>query len=185
MSQAAFERGDWAAVIKAHPLESHDPEEWLRYGVALLQTLTPGPDVGKQQQQAALAFVQAQKEGAHSEQVSTAQQQAVLLSLREALQIAGVEAVAEQNTQPARSAPAASAFSSDDSIKRLLMIVAGLFDLKLPANSECLAQAVAVKEQLKEQKITTEMVEQALHAAFANQPNFQAVSAHPLLELLR
>ncbi len=62
MSREAFERGDWQAVIDAHPLESHHSVEWLRYGVALLQTIQPGPDVGKQQQQAALAFVQAQRE---------------------------------------------------------------------------------------------------------------------------
>lgn len=70
MSREAFERGNRQAVIEAHPLESHDPGEWLRYGVALRQTITPGPDVGKQQQQAALAFVQAQKEGATAEGVS-------------------------------------------------------------------------------------------------------------------
>ena len=63
MTREAFLRGDWTAVIDAHPLESHDPEEWLRYGVALLRTIQPGVDAGKQQQQAALAFVQAQKEG--------------------------------------------------------------------------------------------------------------------------
>ena len=44
MTQQAFERGDWQTVIDAHPLESHDPAEWLRYGVALLQTLTPGAE---------------------------------------------------------------------------------------------------------------------------------------------
>ncbi len=49
MSREALERGDWQAVIDAHPLESHHPAEWLRYGVALLQTIQPGPDVGKQQ----------------------------------------------------------------------------------------------------------------------------------------
>ena len=185
MSQAPFERGDWAAVIKAHPLESHDPKEWLRYGVALLQTLTPGPDLGKQHQQAALAFVQAQKEGAHSDQVSTAQRQSVLLSLRDALQIAGVEAVPKQNTHPAHSAPAASASSSDDLLMRLLMIVAGIFDLKLPESLDCLAQAIAVKEQLKDKKITPKMVEQAVQTTLANQPHLQAISVHPLLELLR
>ena len=42
MTQAAFDRRDWQAVIDAHPLESHDPSEWLRYGVALLQTIAPG-----------------------------------------------------------------------------------------------------------------------------------------------
>ena len=90
MTQQAFERGDWQAVIDAHPLESHDPAEWLRYGVALLQTLTPGAEAGKQQQQAALAFVQAQKEGANAEEVAAAQRQSVLLSLREALSLAEI-----------------------------------------------------------------------------------------------
>ena len=90
MSQEAFERGDWQAVIEAHPLESHDHDEWLRYGVALLQTIQPGPDVGKQQQQAALAFVQAQKEGATAEAVSEAQRHSVLISLQEALTLAGM-----------------------------------------------------------------------------------------------
>lgn len=91
MSREAFERGDWQAVIEAHPLESHDPEEWLRYSVALLQTLTTGPDAGKQQQQAALAFVQAQREGASAEQVAEAQRRSALISLEEALTIAGVK----------------------------------------------------------------------------------------------
>ena len=90
MTQQAFDRGDWQAVVHAHPLESHDPADWLRYGVALLQTLTPGAEAGKQQQQAALAFVQAQKEGANAEEVVAAQRQAVLLSLREALKLAEI-----------------------------------------------------------------------------------------------
>jgi hypothetical protein len=90
MTQKAYDARDWQAVIDAHQLESHDPAEWLRYGVALLQTMEPGPDVGKQQQQAALAFVQAQKEGASADAVAVAQRQSVLLSLREALRIAGV-----------------------------------------------------------------------------------------------
>jgi hypothetical protein len=86
----AYLRGDWRAVIEGHPLESHDPGEWLRYGVALLQTIQPGPDVGKQQQQAALAFVQAQKEGATAEEVAVAQRQSVLLSLGQSLLLAGL-----------------------------------------------------------------------------------------------
>jgi hypothetical protein len=90
MTQQAFEQGDWQAVIDAHPLESHDPAEWLRYGVALLQTLTPGAEAGKQQQQAALAFVQAQKEGASVEAVEGKMQQSVLLSLREVLTLADI-----------------------------------------------------------------------------------------------
>jgi len=90
MTQQAYEGGDWQAVIDAHPLESHDPAEWLRYAVALLQTLSPGAEAGKQQQQAALAFIQAQKEGANPEEVAAAQRQSVLLSLREALRLAEI-----------------------------------------------------------------------------------------------
>lgn len=44
MTQQAYEQGNWQAVIDAHPLESHDSAEWLRYG-------------------AELAFVQAEREG--------------------------------------------------------------------------------------------------------------------------
>jgi hypothetical protein len=101
MSREAFERGDWQAVIEAHPLESHEPGEWLRYGVALLQTITSGSDVGKHQQQAALAFVQAQKEGAPVEAVAAAQRQAVMLSLAQALNLAGVDGAAQQASQQA------------------------------------------------------------------------------------
>jgi len=91
MTQQAFERGDWPSVIEAHPLESHDPAEWLRYGVALLQTITPGPDAGKQQQQAALAFLQAQKEGASAESVAAAQRQSLFLSIGAAMLMAGMK----------------------------------------------------------------------------------------------
>jgi len=102
MTQQAFEQGDWQAVIDAHPLESHDPAEWLRYGAALLHTIEPGPEQGRQQQQAALAFVQAQKEGAPAEAVGAAQRQAVLLSLAQALNLAGVDRAAQQASEQAR-----------------------------------------------------------------------------------
>jgi hypothetical protein len=62
----------------------------VRFGVALLQTLTPGAEAGKQQQQAALAFVQAEREGASAEAVAAAQQQAVLLNLKKALTLVGL-----------------------------------------------------------------------------------------------
>jgi transposase-like protein len=95
MTQDAFERGDWQAVIDAHQLESHDPAEWLRYGSALLCTLQPGPDAAKQQQQAALAFVQAQREGASAGAVVAAQRQAVMANLRQALELVGIPGLAE------------------------------------------------------------------------------------------
>jgi hypothetical protein len=90
MDSIGLAKADWPAVIAAHPLESSDPQEWLRYGVALLQALTPGPDAGRQQQQAALAFVQAQKQGASAEAVMAAQRESVRLSLAQALVLAGV-----------------------------------------------------------------------------------------------
>ncbi|QVL52142.1 MAG: hypothetical protein KFB97_11795 [Cyanobium sp. M30B3] len=86
MSKQAFERGDWQAVIDAHPLESHDPAEWLRYGAALLLTIEPGPQQGKQQQQAALAFEQAKRQGARVEQVQAMQRQVLRRCLQQALQ---------------------------------------------------------------------------------------------------
>ena len=89
MSQQTFERGAWQAVIDAHPLESHDPAEWLRYGAALLHTIEPGQQQGRQQQQAALAFVQAEKEGASELEVKAAQRQVVQRCLREALDVIG------------------------------------------------------------------------------------------------
>ena len=101
MVHEAIERGNWQKVIEAHPLESHNPQEWLSYGVALLQTIHPGPDAGKQQQQAALAFGQAQKEGAASTAVSGPQRCSVLLSLAQALNLAGVQGGADQAARQA------------------------------------------------------------------------------------
>ena len=91
MRHVALERGDWQAVIDAHPHESHDPQEWLVYSIALQQRLIPGPDAAKKRQQVELAFIQAQKEGAPLGAIQAAQQQAVLLCLERALQLAGVE----------------------------------------------------------------------------------------------
>ena len=100
MAQEAFERGDWSAVITAHPLESHDPAEWLRYGIALLLTVQPGPDAARQQQQAALAFLQAAKEGASEQQVREAQRQALELGLIEICGVAGLSIGAERAARP-------------------------------------------------------------------------------------
>ena len=94
MTQAAFDRGNWQTVIDAHRLESQDAAEWLRYASALLHTLEPGPEAGKQQQQAALAFVQAQRVGASAGAVAGAQRQVVLANLRQALELVGVPAAA-------------------------------------------------------------------------------------------
>ena len=87
MKKTTNEPDNWHDVIDAHPLESHDPKAWLDYAVALLQTMEPGPDVGKQLQRAALAFVQAQKEGATNEQLTAAKLQSVLLSLHKAMEL--------------------------------------------------------------------------------------------------
>jgi hypothetical protein len=95
MTQEAFEHSNWQAVLNAHRLESHDAAEWLRYGSALLHTLEPGPEAGKQQQQAALAFGQAQRIGASAGAMAAAQRQAVMASLRQALELVGVPAPAE------------------------------------------------------------------------------------------
>jgi len=95
MTQLEFDHSNWQAVIDSHRLESHAAAEWLRYGRALLQTIEPGPEAGKQQQQAALAFVQAQRVGASAGAVAAAQRQVVLANLRQALELVGVPAPAE------------------------------------------------------------------------------------------
>ncbi|MEB3331382.1 MAG: hypothetical protein VKI83_02665 [Synechococcaceae cyanobacterium] len=101
MTQEAFERGDWQLVIDAHRLESHDAAEWLRYGSALLHMLQPGSEAGKQQQQSALAFVQAQREGASAGAVASAQRQVMTTNLRQALQLAGIAGLAVHEEPPA------------------------------------------------------------------------------------
>jgi hypothetical protein len=91
MTKQAFDRREWQVVIEAHPLESHDSAEWLRYGAALLHTIEPGPEQRRQEQQAALAFVQAQKEGASAEAVAAMQRQVVLNTLVEALRLVTID----------------------------------------------------------------------------------------------
>lgn len=174
MTREAYQRGDWQAVIAAHQLESHDSQEWLRYGVALLQTLTPGPDVGKQQQQAALAFVQAQKEGAAAQAVVAAQRQSVLLSLAEALRLAGVES----------AAPSQPEAGVGEDQQRLLMIVAGFFNLHLPLELDCPTQIAAARDQLHAAKIARGDVERCMLLAIENQPNLSSAAAKQLLSQL-
>jgi hypothetical protein len=88
------ERTDWQDVIAAHPLESHDAAEWLRYGVALTQRIEPSAQERHQQQQAGLAFAHAEALGAAKEAVALSQRQATLLSLAEGLELAGAAAAA-------------------------------------------------------------------------------------------
>ena len=95
MTREAFDHSNWQAVIDAHRLESQDAAEWLRYGSALLHTIEPGPEAGKQQQQAALAFMQARRVGASAGAVAAAQRQVVLANLRQAMELAGIPAPAE------------------------------------------------------------------------------------------
>lgn len=85
---------DWQAVIAAHPLESHDATEWLRYGVALSQRIEPSAQERQQQQQAGLAFAHAEALGAAKEAVALSQRQATLLSLAEGLALAEAPAAA-------------------------------------------------------------------------------------------
>ena len=75
--------GRWQTVIAEHALESSDPEAWLLYGKALLLTITPGPEVARQQQQAALAFVKAREHGASEASVRKVQRQALDLTLKQ------------------------------------------------------------------------------------------------------
>ena len=94
MSQPHPGSTDWRAVAAAHPLESHEPAAWLRYGVALSQLIEPSVRERQEQQQVGLAFAHAEALGASKEAVALSQRQATLLSLAEALALAGAEGAA-------------------------------------------------------------------------------------------
>ncbi len=101
MGEPAGRDAEWQAVIAAHPLESHDPAEWLRYGVALTQVIEPSAQERHHQQQAGLAFAHAEVMGAAKEAVALSQRQATLLSLAQALELAeagSAAAVLRRNT---------------------------------------------------------------------------------------
>lgn len=160
MSQRLFDQGNWQAVIDAHPLESHDPREWLRYGSALLQTIEPGPNVGKQQQQAALAFVQALNEGATAEEVASVQRQSVLLSLREALARADISLGEHLWAGSTRAQPQTP--TPGDPLQELTFALAQAFSLQLPEEAAVLDQLLVAKGQLLEQGVGAAAVEEAL-----------------------
>ncbi|WP_216899893.1 hypothetical protein [Synechococcus sp. CCY 9618] len=79
-----------AAGLGHHPPGGEGPGAWLRHGVMLLRTIEPGAEAGQQQQQAALAFLQAVKEGASDADVQAAQLDAVIGNLRTAIAAAGL-----------------------------------------------------------------------------------------------
>jgi hypothetical protein len=96
MSEQSGMQDDWAAVIAAHPLESHEPATWLRYGVALCQRIEPSSEERQQQQQAGLAFAHAEALGASKDEVARSQRQATLFSLAAALELAEADQAAEE-----------------------------------------------------------------------------------------
>ena len=182
MTQQALRRGDWQAVIDAHPMESHDPQEWLRYGVALLQTIEPGPDVGKQQQQAALAFVQAQKDGATAEAVAAMQRQSVLLSLREALTLTDIP-IPEQLGAGASDEPQPP--TPGDPLRELTAALARVFALELPQRAAVLDQLLAAKGQLRDQALSAAAVEEALRRELPSQEQAWLDALQKVLLVLR
>jgi hypothetical protein len=176
MTQQAFERGDWQTVIDAHPLESHDPAEWLRYGVSQLQILTPGAEAGKQQQQAALAFVQAEKEGAAAEDVAAAKNQAVLLNLKQALKLAAIPMPSGLlSPVEASQGVAGPSLNPNNCLKELVGELARVFALDLQPESPLLDQVLAIKQQLKQRGVSAATAEQVLRDAVLNNPatNFE------------
>ena len=163
MTQQAFERGDWPTVIEAHPLESHDPAEWLRYGVSQLQVLFPGTDAGKQQQQAALAFVQAEKEGAAAEAVTAAKNQAVLLNLKQALKLAAIP-IPSGLLSPVEAAQdvAMPSPKPNQCLEELVGELVRVFALDLQPKSPLLDQVLAIKQQLQRRGVSAATAEQVL-----------------------
>jgi len=176
MTQQAFEQGNWQVVIDSHPLESQDPAERLRFGVALLQTIEPNSDVGKQQEQAALAFVQAQKEGARAQEVEAALGQSVFLSLREALALLDIaiperiwtgtgaklkEAFGEERAA-VQAYCAQQPTPPSDLLREITAALARVFALELPQQAGLLDQLLAAKGQLRNKEASAAVVEEAL-----------------------
>ena len=176
MTQQAFEQGNWQVVIDSHPLESQDPAERLRFGVALLQTIEPNSDVGKQQEQAALAFVQAQKEGARAQEVEAALGQSVFLSLREALALldiaiperiwTGTGAKLKEASGEERAAVQAYCAQQptppSDLLREITAALARVFALELPQQAGLLDQLLAAKGQLRNKEASAAVVEEVL-----------------------
>jgi hypothetical protein len=163
-------------VIDAHSLESQDPAERLRFGVALLQTIEPNTDVGKQQEKAALAFVQAQKEGARAQEVEAALGQSVFLSLREALALldiaiperiwTGTGAKLKEASGEERAAVQAYCAQQptppSDLLREITAALARVFALELPQQAGLLDQLLAAKGQLRNKEASAADVEEAL-----------------------
>ncbi|KEF41544.1 MAG: hypothetical protein ER33_10690 [Cyanobium sp. CACIAM 14] len=102
MSEKALINTDWQTVSASHPLESLDPAEWVRYGLALSQLIEPTSQSRQQQQQAGLAFAHAVELGAHKEAVALSQRLSTLLSLVKSLELAEVGSGAEWLSTKAR-----------------------------------------------------------------------------------
>lgn len=156
----------WQATVDAHPLESHEPDAWLAYGVALLQTIKPGAEAPKQLQQAGLAFVQARNHGASEDSVAAAQRYSVVQSLCTALGLISIEV-------PVRppcfaSMPRALQCSPDpgwqegaesaDPFSATLKAISETFQLDLPAKSSVLDQLLIAKNQLRQQDIDPDRI---------------------------
>ncbi len=161
----------WQATIDAHPLESNDPDEWLAYGVALLQTIQPGPEAPKQLQQAGLAFVQARNHGASEETVAAAQRYSVVLSLCSALELVSIE-VPVQPACFASMPRAALQYSPDagwsegadraDAFSVTLKTMARTFQLDLPEDASTLDQLLYAKIKLRQRNLEPAQVQQVV-----------------------
>jgi hypothetical protein len=166
--------------------------------VALLQTIVLEPDVGKQQQQAALRLVQAHKEGVTAEEVAAMQRLSVLLSLREVLTLAqiplpdhlwardrGLQEADAPEVGTAPEPPASSDQPHKEPLRALTDALARVFALELPEQSVVLDQLLAAKEQLRGKEIALAAVEEALRQEFPIGEPARADSLQKVLLVLR
>jgi hypothetical protein len=79
----AYLSGDWRAVIEAHDQESKEALDWLRYALALLQTMST--ESADNQDEPRRAFQQARQLGASLPSFQRIQRQSTLLSLAQAM----------------------------------------------------------------------------------------------------
>jgi hypothetical protein len=133
--------------------------------------------------------VQAQKEGASTEAVAASQRTSVLLSLGQALALAGIdEAVSDRYLavagQPDHPLASSHDFSQGDQLPRLLMIIGGLFGLRLRGDASAVAQITDARTQLLSKGIDLNEAKRRVYHAVQSQPDLQGPPLKQLLALL-
>lgn len=122
MTLEAYRRGDWRAVIEAHAPDSSNPADWLRYGVALMNTSAESIDT-IDSSPIAEAFRKARQRGASAEDVAAFLRQVTQLALAESLLLVGL---VDEGLSVAQSGLSEGAKGGDSKARAQLLVSAQL-----------------------------------------------------------